>query len=170
MVFIVCLYFDFLNKMSSKLLSKYFEISKNVVILRSQKTQNLGHWTAAQVVYLKQISGPYRLHLSILSSQTVYTPVQMKNKNTLIDSSFIEVIPQKNKIGEFKLVKSENTNIHVQLFYHITFLFKTQTWRFTFYWILYNTFDILNLWKGTGVCPCIIIHIRTLYNYTLFCN
>lgn len=97
MVFIVCLYFDFLNKMSSKLLSKYFEISKNVVILRSQKTQNLGHWTAAQVVYLKQISGPYRLHRSILSSQTVYTPVQIKNKNTLIDSSTIVVIPKKNR-------------------------------------------------------------------------
>lgn len=27
------------------------------------------------MVYLKQISGPYRLHRSILSSQTVYTLV-----------------------------------------------------------------------------------------------
>lgn len=59
-------------------ITKYFEMSKNVLILRSQKTQNFGHWTAAQVVYLKQISGPYRLHRSILSSQTVYTPIQRR--------------------------------------------------------------------------------------------
>lgn len=108
MVCIICLYLDFLNKMSSKLLSKYFEMSKNIVILRSQKTQNLGHWTAAQVVYLKQMSGPYRLQRSILSSQTVYTPVQMKNNNILIDLSTIVVI-QKKKIDEFTLVKIGNT-------------------------------------------------------------
>lgn len=62
------------------------------------------------------MSGPYRLQRSILSSQTVYTPVQMKNNNILIDLSTIVVI-QKKKIDEFTLVKIGNTNILVQLYY-----------------------------------------------------